>query len=399
MQRAPVPPFTRETALQKVQAAEDAWNTRDPELVAQAYSPDSEWRNRDHFFKGRHAIVGFLTGKWETELHYRLAKELWAFTDDRISVRFEYEWQHARTGQWYRTHGNEHWEFGGDGYMRRRDMSANDIPINAGDRRIGLTEAPRRPKEKTMKKPMIALVATMLAAIDIGGSALAQLPDPGVTIEPGRTALLITDPQNDFLHPEGVTWGVVGKSVTENKTVENIDSLFKAAKANDMPVFVSPHYYYPTDHGWQFEGALEALMHTIGMFDRKGPLTTEGFEGSGADWLEQYRKYIEDGRTVVSNPHKVYGPETNDLVLQLRKRGIDKVILGGMSANLCTESHMRELIEQGFEVAVVSDATAAAIVEEGNGYESALVNFRFIANTVWTTEVAVQKINESGESK
>ena len=395
MQRTPVPPFTRETALQKVQAAEDAWNTREPELVAQAYSPDSEWRNRDQFFSGRDAIVGFLTEKWETELHYRLAKELWAFTDDRISVQFEYEWQHAKTGQWYRTHGNEHWEFDGDGYMQRRDMSANDIPINAGDRRIGLTEAPRKPEEKTMKKSMIAVVATMLAAIDIGGSALAQLPDPGVTIEPGRTALLITDPQNDFLHPEGVTWGVVGKSVTENNTVENIESLFKAAKANDMPVFVSPHYYYPTDHGWQFEGALEALMHKIGMFDRKGPLSTEGFEGSGADWLGQYKKYIEDGETVVSNPHKVYGPETNDLVLQLRKRGIDKVILGGMSANLCTESHMRELIEQGFEVAVVSDATAAAIVEEGNGYESALVNFRFIANTVWTTEVAVQKINES----
>ena len=136
-------------------------------------------------------------------------------------------------------------------------------------------------------------------------------------------------------------------------------------------------------------------MHTIGMFDRKGALTTEGFEGSGADWLEQYKKYINDGETVVSNPHKVYGPETNDLVLQLRKRGIDKVILGGMSANLCTESHMRELIEQGFEVAVVSDATAAAIVEEGNGYESALVNFRFIANTVWTTEEAVREDQSS----
>jgi nicotinamidase-related amidase len=108
--------------------------------------------------------------------------------------------------------------------------------------------------------------------------------------------------------------------------------------------------------------------------------------------LEIYKPYINDGETIVVSPHKVYGPETNDLVLQLRKRGIDKIILGGMSANLCTESHMRELMEQGFEVAVVSDATAAAIVEEGNGYESALVNFRFIANTVWTTEQAVQKI-------
>ena len=242
-------------------------------------------------------------------------------------------------------------------------------------------------------KARFTIAAIILATFGFVGTAAAALPDPGVVIVSGRTALLITDPQNDFLSSKGVAWGVVGESVTKNNTVENIDSLFKAAKANDMPVFISPHYYYPTDHGWQFEGALEALMHAIGMFDRQGALTTEGFEGSGADWLEQYKKYINDGETVVSNPHKVYGPETNDLVLQLRKRGIDKVILGGMSANLCTESHMRELIEQGFEVAVVSDATAAAIVEEGNGYESALVNFRFIANTVWTTEQAVEKIN------
>jgi nicotinamidase-related amidase len=234
-----------------------------------------------------------------------------------------------------------------------------------------------------------------LATIGAVTAVHAALPDPGVEIVPGRTALLITDPQNDFLSPKGVTWGVVGKNVTDNNTVANIDALFKAAKANDMPVFVSPHYYFPTDHGWQFEGALEKLMHNIGMFDRKGALETEGFEGSGADWLEQYKPYINDGVTVVSSPHKIYGPETNDLVLQLRKRGIDKVILGGMSANLCTESHMRELMEQGFEVAVVSDATAAAIVEEGNGYEAALINFRFIANTVWTTAEAVEKIDAS----
>jgi len=133
-------------------------------------------------------------------------------------------------------------------------------------------------------------------------------------------------------------------------------------------------------------------MHTIGMFDRKGPLDTHGFEGSGADWLEQYKPYINDGATIVTSPHKVFGPETNDLVLQLRKRGVDKVILAGMSANLCTESHMRELIEQGFEVVVVSDATAAAQVAEGDGYQAALVNFRFIANSVWSTEQAVAKI-------
>ena len=244
-------------------------------------------------------------------------------------------------------------------------------------------------------KTRFTLMAVMLAVIGFASNVTATLPDPGVTIVPGRTALLITDPQNDFLSPKGVAWGVVGKSVTDNNTVKNIDSLFAAAKANNMPVFVSPHYYYPTDHGWHFEGALETLMHNIGMFDRGGALSTKGFEGSGADFLEQYKKYIDDGATVVTSPHKVYGPETNDLVLQLRKRGIDKVILGGMSANLCTESHMRELIEQGFEVAVVSDATAAAIVQEGNGYEAALVNFRFIANAVWTTEEAVKKINDS----
>jgi nicotinamidase-related amidase len=220
-----------------------------------------------------------------------------------------------------------------------------------------------------------------------------------MSIEKGRTALLITDPQNDFLSPEGVTWGVVGKSVTENNTVENIDRLFRVAKAHDIPVFVSPHYYFPTDHGWQFEGALEKLMHTIGMFDRKGQLDTEGFQGSGADWLEQYKPYIEDGATVITSPHKVYGPETNDLVLQLRKRGIDKVIIAGMSANLCTESHMRELIEQGFEVAVVKDATAAAIVPEGDGYQAALVNFRFIASASWTTQEAVAAIETAVASR
>jgi len=240
-----------------------------------------------------------------------------------------------------------------------------------------------------MKNIVNALAATALltAAISTG---FAALPDPGMQIEKGRTALVVTDPQNDFLSPKGVAWGVVGKSVEANNTVENIDTLFKTAKARGIPVFVSPHYYYPHDHGWKFEGALEKLMHNIGMFDRKGALNVEGFEGSGADWLARYKSYIDDGHTTVTSPHKVYGPETNDLVLQLRKRGIDKVILAGMSANLCTESHMRELLEQGFEVAVVSDATAAAQVEEGDGYAAALVNFRYMANTVWTTKEARQ---------
>ena len=233
----------------------------------------------------------------------------------------------------------------------------------------------------------LGTVALLTAAVS---TTLAALPDPGMQIEKGRTALVVTDPQNDFLSPRGVTWGVVGKNVAANNTVENIDTLFKVAKNQGIPVFISPHYYYQHDHGRKFEGALEKLMHNIGMFDRKDALSVDGFEGSGADWLERYKPYINDGRTTVTSPHKVYGPETNDLVLQLRKQGIDKVVLAGMSANLCTESHMRELLEQGFEVAVVSDATAAAQVEEGDGYAAALVNFRFMANTVWNTKQAVK---------
>lgn len=217
-----------------------------------------------------------------------------------------------------------------------------------------------------------------------------------MNVEKKDTALVITDPQNDFLSPEGATWAMVGESVTQNNTVENIESLLKAAKANDLDVFISPHYYYPTDHGWKFEGTLEKVMHSINMFDRKGPLDVEGFDGSGADWLEVYKPYINDGKTIVASPHKVYGPENNDLMLQMRKRKVDKVILCGMSANLCTESHMRELLEHGFEVAVVKDATAAAVTKElGDGYKAALTNFGFMANAVWTTEEAVEAMNES----
>jgi nicotinamidase-related amidase len=205
------------------------------------------------------------------------------------------------------------------------------------------------------------------------------------------TAVLLTDVQNDFLSEKGVTWELVGDSVKENKTVENIERLFKAAKANEFEVFISPHYYYPTDHGWKFGGTIENVMHDIKMFDRSGALDLEGFSGSGADWLERYKPYIEDGKTIVSNPHKVYGPENNDVALQLRKRGISKVILGGMSANLCVEAHLRELIEQGFEVTVVKDATAGAKHPElGDGYQAALINYGYIANAVLTTDEAVK---------
>jgi nicotinamidase-related amidase len=210
-------------------------------------------------------------------------------------------------------------------------------------------------------------------------------------------AVLVTDPQNDFLSEKGVTWQLVGDSVKENKTVENIERILKSAKKNGFEVFVSPHYYYPTDHTWNFGGTVENMMHEIKMFDRSGALNLDGFSGSGADWLEQYKPYIEDGKTIVANPHKVYGPENNDLILQLRKRNINKIILAGMSANLCVEAHLRELLEQGFEVAVVKDATAGARHPElGDGYKAALVNFGYMANAVLSTE-EVEKAIGNGQ--
>ncbi len=138
MTRPPVPPFDEETARQKVQAAEDGWNTRDAEKVAQAYTEDSEWRNRDEFFKGREEIVAFLKRKWERELDYRLKKNLWCFTENRIAVRFEYESRDAE-GQWWRSHGNELWEFDKNGLMKRRDASINDYKIDESERKFRWT--------------------------------------------------------------------------------------------------------------------------------------------------------------------------------------------------------------------------------------------------------------------
>lgn len=204
------------------------------------------------------------------------------------------------------------------------------------------------------------------------------------------TALVLTDPQNDFLSPDGVAWELVGKSVEQNHTVDHIEQLLVAAKAGGFGVFVSPHHYFPHDHRWEFGGTLEKKMHEIGMFDRSGPLDLTDFRGSGADWLDRFRPFLNDGSTVICSPHKVYGPEQNDLVLQLRKRGISTIVLAGMSANLCIESHLRELLEQGFEVAVVADATAAAQHPDlGDGYEAALINFNYLAGAVLSTEAVI----------
>jgi len=235
-----------------------------------------------------------------------------------------------------------------------------------------------------MKTNYLKLMTMVIGIIAISIKSNAQLPDPGFVIDK-TTAIVITDPQNDFLSPDGVAWGLVGESVTKNGTVENLETLFQLAKENGIHVFISPHYYYKHDHTWKFEGALEVAMHNMGMFDRGDQLNKEGFEGSGADFLEQYKKYIEQDYVTVVGPHKVYGPEQNDLNLQLRKQKIDKVILAGMSGNLCVESHLRELLELGFEVAVVGDATASAIIPGLDGNLAAQTNFRFIASHVYKT--------------
>jgi nicotinamidase-related amidase len=214
----------------------------------------------------------------------------------------------------------------------------------------------------------------------------------GLQLDLSRAALVVIDPQIDFLSPEGVTWPLVGDSVTENGVVGHLGQLFEAAKKAGITVAVSPHYYYPCDHEWEHGGPLEKTMHEIGMFDRKSPLSLEGFENSGADFMPQYKPFILDGKTIICSPHKVYGPQTNDLTLQLRKKGVSQVILAGMAANLCVESHLRDLVEQGFEVIVVRDATAAPRIPEGDGYLAALINYRFIANALWTTEQVIEKL-------
>jgi nicotinamidase-related amidase len=205
------------------------------------------------------------------------------------------------------------------------------------------------------------------------------------------TAIVVIDPQNDVLSPTGKNWDSVGASVTQNKTVEHLLDIFAAAKKSGYSVFVSPHYFYPTDHTWLFNGPLESDEFSSNTFRRTGPLTLEGFSGSGADWLDEFKTFIEDAETVVVSPHKVWSPQSNDLILQLRKRAISKVILCGMLANICVESHLRDLLEDGFEVAVVSDATAGPRhPTRGDGYQAALINYAFLAHAVVSTAEVVE---------
>jgi nicotinamidase-related amidase len=186
-----------------------------------------------------------------------------------------------------------------------------------------------------------------------------------MVVERPRTALVVTDLQNDFLSPGGPGWALLRESLAANRTVENMEALLEAARDGGYPVFVSPHYYYPSDRRWTAPGgALETLMGQLGVFARTGPLSLDGFDGSGADWPERFKPLLRDCDTVVASPHKVYGAASNDLVLQLRKRRVEKVVLFGPAGN-------------------------------GDGYRAAMVNFRFLAHALWTTEDAVRMLQEA----
>jgi len=266
------------------------------------------------------------------------------------------------------------------------DMHNNDMP-NTSRRRF-LTVASASTAAALFATPQLAADAFIDSAVTDG----PMHPDaPSLPLNRTDTAVVFIDPQNDVLSENGRAWAAVSESVKENKTIENMERIFKAAKSHGFEVFISPHYFFPVDKGWKFNGPLEADEAASNLFARRGRLSLDGFAGSGADWLDRFKPYIDDGKTIVVSPHRVWGPQTNDLVLQLRKRRINKVILGGMLANMCVESHLRELLEQGFEVAIVKDATAGPRHPRwGDGYTAAIINYSFLAHAVLTTEETIK---------
>ena len=204
-----------------------------------------------------------------------------------------------------------------------------------------------------------------------------------------NTAIVVTDPQVEFLKPVGAGYGLTKDILEEVNTIDNLAALLKTAKERDFKVFISPHYFYPHDHKWQFGGAGETMMLEQNMFARNDQYSPV-VEGSGADIIEELKPMLDDD-TIITSPHKIFGPESNDLALQLRKNGIDTVVLAGMNANLCVDSHMRELNENGFKVIVATDAIGAP---GKDAYQAAMTNFGFIANQVMTTEEVIDQLNK-----
>lgn len=235
-----------------------------------------------------------------------------------------------------------------------------------------------------MKKTVLAMMLAIPMMYTVpAGAAGSSLP----TFDKARTAVLITDPQNDFLREDGKLYKLLAENLKELGTVDNIDKLMSGAKKSGMALAVDPLVYTALDGNWINAGALQRQLLDMKALHRASLADPKGFEGSGADFFDRYKPYIFDGKTIVVAPHKMYGPESNDLVYQLRSRNIDTVILGGMVANLCVDSHMRALMENGFKVYVVKDAVAAP---GADAYKAALVNYGMIANGVLTTADAVK---------
>jgi len=223
---------------------------------------------------------------------------------------------------------------------------------------------------------------------------------PEMRLNATATALVFTDLHNDFLSPQGKAFPLIKDSLVRNNTAENIERLLRAARTAGLKVFISPHYYYPHDHKWVAPTTpLEDLAHQIGLLNRRDPLTAEDLEGSGADFPERYKPFVRHADTIVTSPHKAYGTSPNDMILQLRRYRIEKIVLGGPVGNLCVEAHLRDFIEHGFEVAMVRDATAGAANEEGDGYHAAMINWRFLAHALWTTAEAVKRIEATMGSR
>lgn len=214
-------------------------------------------------------------------------------------------------------------------------------------------------------------------------------------LEKKRTALVFADLQNEFLVETGSYYPMIADKLKELNVFDNIEELLKCAKENDYYVIHSPHYYYPTDLQWVApNNAISDYLVNLpaGFVGRKDPVDLEGFHGSGADYPERLKKYLMDGKTANTSPHKGLSCLSNDLIKQLRMRRIEKVIMAGPVGNLCLENHMRDLLEAGFEIAMVRDAIAAGQNEEGDAYQASMVNFRFMANALWTTEDTVKRM-------
>ena len=240
-----------------------------------------------------------------------------------------------------------------------------------------------------MKNLLLSLATglTLMVSASSAGAAEPALPQ----FDTAHTAIVITDPQNDFLAEDGMLYGLLAENLETLGTIGNIETLMKTAKATGVALAVDPLVYSAQDADWSRAGALQRQLLDMHALQRVSMSDPQGFEGSGADFYGPYKTYIHDGETIVAAPHKMYGPESNDLVYQLRARGIDTVILGGMVANLCVDSHMRSLMENGFMVYVVKDAVGAPGAE---AYQAALVNYGMIANGVLTTEEAVAALTQ-----